>query len=131
MSDNKMIPNNLAKYYEPLPDNVEKEYKDLHSNMQFYFKSKNYLDYSYLIIKCMESVEDLKEISKEHKKIIVVRCVADVIVHSKNIKEKLKPKLLESIPYAIETMISVTKKHQIGNGKNSNVVIDNILFILY
>ena len=121
MSDNKMIPNSLAKYYEPLPDNVEKEYKDLHSNMQFYFKSKNYLDYSYLIIKCMESVEDLKEISKEHKKIIVVRCVADVIVHSKNIKEKLKPKLLESIPYAIETMISVTKKHQIGNGKNSNV----------
>jgi hypothetical protein len=121
MSDNKMIPNNLEKYYEPLPDKVEKEYKEIHDMVEFYFKSKNYLDYSFLIIKCMESVEDLKEISKEHKKIIVVRCVADVIVHSKNIKEKLKPKLLESIPYAVETIISVTKKHKIGNGESSDI----------
>lgn len=121
MSNEQMIPKNLAEYYEPLPEKVEKEYKEIHDMVEFYFKSKNYLDYSFLIIKCMESVEDLKEVSKEHKKMMVVRCVADVIVNSKNIKANLKYKILESIPYAVETIISVTKKHEIGTGKNSDV----------
>ena len=69
---NDFIPKNMDIYYETMPLEIEKEYKDVNSIIDFYFQSKNAFDYSFIIIKVMESVEDLKNVSGKYKKNIAI-----------------------------------------------------------
>ena len=72
-------------------------------------KPENNLEYGLIVVKVMETIDNVKSLSGSDKYIVAVRCITEIINEAKSIPDYIKNDFILTIPGLIEAVIQLTK----------------------
>lgn len=104
------LPDNVKFALEPLSRELEDTCAVVHSLINTFFKnSDNKFNYGLLVVKIMEFVESMMNLSSSDKYTIATRCIIEFIIDSESIPKDTKDDLIITIPGSIESVIQLSK----------------------
>ncbi len=119
-----ILPKELKHLSEPLETKLE----NISSTIYKTLNVKNITDFSLIVVKAMESVEEIRHLTSSDKHKIVTRCIVQIIQNDKKLSIDTKIDYIISIPGLIESVIQLTKGETL-NRNTKNVDIADISYI--
>lgn len=118
------LPDNVKFSMEPLSRELEDLCAEVNSTITLFFnKPENNLEYGLIVVKVMETIDNVKSLSGSDKYIVAVRCIIEIINEAKSIPDDIKNDFILTIPGSIEAVIQLTK----GEPLNRNIKGINII----
>lgn len=122
------LPDNIKFVMEPLSVENENLCAKVNYNIALFFnKPENKLEYGLMVVKVIELVDEIKNLSGKDKYIISVRCIIEIIKETKSIPDNIKNDLILTISGYVESVILLTK----GELLNKNIKVQNMIDTLY
>jgi hypothetical protein len=117
------LPDNVKFSMEPLSRELEDLCAKVNSTITLFFnKPENNLEYGLIVVKVMETIDNVKSLSGNDKYVVSVRCIIEIINEAKSIPYDIKNDLILTIPGSIEAVIQLTKGEPL-NRKNKGINI--------
>jgi hypothetical protein len=122
------VPRNVRSSLAPMTRDLEDVCAQVSTSLHVYYQQANIkYEYSMLVVKTMEFVEDYRELSSEESKIVATRCVVEEIhrrVEIKEITEITSQDLMTAVPGSIEAVISMTKGEPLNRNVHGAAVVE-------